>query len=311
MNTGMHAGPRHLLENRFAQLSSDLDVFFAQSREQTRREFAEQLNQAVRRLRLSPDADEICATLGDAAAKFSDGVLLFRIHDSVARNPRIDVPLAEAPAIASAADMQDPLVALATPAEVSAPLVEMLGHDDTARVHLFPVAVGEEVLALLYTWGAVQSPAIELLTQVAGAVWSTIPAPLAEVEIEAEPPVQELITIAAAPTPPPQPEPEAKAPTTWEDLSPAEQQVHLRAQRFARVHVAEMRLQHPDAVKAGRTHRNLYNALRESIDAARTSFQEQFFSCPSMVDYLDLELTRTLAHDEPELLGQSYPGPLV
>jgi hypothetical protein len=309
----MHAGPRHLLENRFAQLSSDLDALFAQSREQTRREFAEQLNQAVRRLRLSPDAEEICATLGDAAAKFSDGVLLFRIHDGVALNPRIDVPLSEAPAIASAADMQDPLVALATPAEVSAPLVEMLGHDESARVHLFPVAVGEEVPALLYTWGTVQSPAIELLTQVAGAVWSTIPAASQEIEqpeIEPEP-VQELITIAAAPTPPPQAESQAKAATTWEDLSPAEQQVHLRAQRFARVHVAEMRLQHPDAVKAGRTHRNLYSALRESIDIARTSFQEQFFSCPSMVDYLDLELTRTLAHDEPELLGQSYPGPLV
>ncbi|HXA51401.1 MAG TPA: hypothetical protein VNV86_13890 [Candidatus Acidoferrum sp.] len=309
----MHAGPRHLLENRFAQLSSDLDALFAQSREQTRREFAEQLNQAVRRLRLSPDADEICATLSDSAAKFSDGVLLFRIQNGVALNPRIDVPLADAPAIASAADMQDPLVALATPAEVSASLVEMLGHDDAARVHLFPVAVGESVPALLYTWGAVQSPAIELLTQVAGAVWSTIPAPLPEPE--PEPPAPELITIAAAPAPLPepeaQPEHQAKAAITWEDLSPAEQQVHLRAQRFARVHVAEMRLQHPDAVKAGRTHRNLYDALRESIDAARTSFQGQFFSCPSMVDYLDLELTRTLAHDEPELLGQSYPGPLV
>jgi hypothetical protein len=286
-----------------------LDALFAQSREQTRREFAEQLNQAVRRLRLSPDADEICATLADAAARFSDGVLLFRIDNNVAVSPRIEVALADAPAIASAADMQDPLVALATPAEVSAPLVEMLGHDDATRVHLFPIAVGETVPALLYTWGTVQSPAIELLTQVAGAVWSTIPAPMPEPE--PEPPRPELITIAPASVPPPEPEPPAKAASSWEELSPAEQQLHLRAQRFARVHVAEMRLKHPDAVQAGRAHRNLYDALRESIDAARTAFRVQFFSCPSMVDYLDLELTRTLAHDEPELLGQSYPGPLV
>jgi len=40
----MSAGPRQLLEDRFAQLSSDLETLFAESREQTRREFAEQLH---------------------------------------------------------------------------------------------------------------------------------------------------------------------------------------------------------------------------------------------------------------------------
>jgi hypothetical protein len=29
------------------------------------------------------------------------------------------------------------------------------------------------------------------------------------------------------------------------------------------------------------------------------------------VDYLHLELVRTLANDEVELLGQEYPGPLA
>jgi hypothetical protein len=145
--------------------------------------------------------------------------------------------------------------------------------------------------------------AIELLAQVAGAVWSAIP-------VEPEPaPVSELVTIAAAAAPPPQPQPSA---STWDEMPPAEQQTHLRAQRFARVQAAEMRLYHADLVQTGRTQRNLYDLLRQPIDAARANFQALFFAnCPSMVDYLHLELTRTLANDDTELLGSSYPGPLL
>jgi hypothetical protein len=298
----MAAGPRQLLEDRFAQLSLDLDALFAESREQTRREVAELLNQAVRRLRAAPGPEELCATLGDAAACFATGAMLFRIEGEIARSATIEVPLSAAPALAAAAGMHDPLVALATPAEVSAPLAELLGHEEAARAHLFPVAVGDSAAAVIYAWGAVQGPAVELLAQVAAAVWSAFPEPEPEPE-----PVPELVTIAAAPAIAEPPAP----PSKWEDLSSAEQQLHLRAQRFARVQVAEMRLQHAEAVQSGRVRRDLYEALKEPIDAARAAFRLRFFTCASMVDYLDLELTRTLAHDDPELLGRSYPGPLV
>jgi hypothetical protein len=86
----------------------------------------------------------------------------------------------------------------------------------------------------------------------------------------------------------------------------------LRAQRFARVQVAEMRLFHAEVVQVGRSRRNLYEALRQPIEDARQAFRARFFTgCPSMVDYLHLELTRTLANDDPDLLGSTYPGPLV
>jgi hypothetical protein len=296
----MPAGPRQLLEDRFAQLSSDLEMLFAESREQTRREFAEQINQSVRRLRLTSDADELCATLADSAARFASGAILFRIEDRVARNARIDVPLSEAPALASAVDMPDPLVALATPAEVGAPLAELLGHDTAARAHLFPVAVRGAVPALVYAWGVVQGPAIELLTQVAAAIWTAIPVPKPD-----------LVSIAPAASATPATSAISKPPVTWDDLPSAEQRTHLRAQRFARVQVADMRLRHAEAVQSGRIRRNVYEALRQPIDAARDTFRTLFFTCPSMVDYLDLELTRTLANEDPELLGQSYPGPLL
>jgi hypothetical protein len=180
--------------------------------------------------------------------------------------------------------------------------VDVLAPPASARVSLFPVESGEHVVALLYSGGATQSAAIELLAQFAGIMWS-------EIEPEPEPapePTPELISIASAPASPMRPAP------TWESLHPSEQQVHLRAQRFARVQVAEMRLFESDAVQRGRAHHDLYDALRERIDGVRSSFHEQFFaSCPSMVDYLHLELLRTLANDDTDLLGKNYPGPLV
>jgi hypothetical protein len=86
----------------------------------------------------------------------------------------------------------------------------------------------------------------------------------------------------------------------------------VRAQRFARVRVAELRLYQSAEVKLGRAERNLYGALRAEIDAAREEFRrEHLGGCPSMVDYVHLEIVRTLANDDDTLLGGEYPGPLV
>jgi hypothetical protein len=177
-------------------------------------------------------------------------------------------------------------------------MMEIAGHGAEARVSVFPVAVREEVPALLYVWGAVQTAAVELLGQVAAGAWASIEAPP-----EAVP---ELVQIAAAPAP------EQPRRKSWDELAPAEQEVHLRAQRFARVRASEIRLERGHAVLAGRNYRDVYGALRPAIDAAREEFRSKFFAAsPSMVDYLHLELLRVLANDDAELLGKDYPGPLV
>ena len=73
-----------------------------------------------------------------------------------------------------------------------------------------------------------------------------------------------------------------------------------------------MRLYQAAEVQAGRARGDIYGALRKPIDEARAAFRENYFArCPNMVDYLHLELVRTLAHDDPELLGKDYPGPLA
>ena len=65
-------------------------------------------------MRIAPDAGELCATLADAAAALASGAILFRVADGTAASDRIDVPLADAPALAAAAESQDPLIAAAT-----------------------------------------------------------------------------------------------------------------------------------------------------------------------------------------------------
>jgi hypothetical protein len=219
----------------------------------------------------------------------------------MARSGKMDleIPLASAAALAGAVESRDPVTAITTAGEVSAALVERLKQTPDGRAHIHPIVVKDSVPALLYAWGEpkreVQGPALELVAQVAAAQWVGLLPP---------PPVVELVTIA--------PLPPAKAASSWESLAPEEQQIHLRAQRFARVQAAAMRLHEGPAVHAGRSRSDLYAALRSPIDAAREQFRKDFFGpCPSMVDYLHLELVHTLANDDAELLGTDYPGPMV
>jgi hypothetical protein len=313
MNPAMPSGPstspvRQILENHLSQLSLEVDSLFSVARDNERSEFAVQLNQAVRRIRQAADLDELGATLLDAAGAFSTGVAWFRISGKAACGERIrgvpkesaeafhalKIPLSSAAALAGAVESLDPVIAATTPREVSQDLVELLDHPPNGRVSIFPLVVRDRVPALLYAWGGVQGPALELLTQVAAAAWTAMPPPE---------PAPELVTIQSAP---------AQPASAWDRLPIGEQRIHLRAQRFARVEVARMRLSQADAVQAGRAGRNLYDALRKSIDAARATFRPSFFApCSSMVDYLHLELVQTLANDDPDLLGKNYPGPLV
>jgi hypothetical protein len=132
-----------------------------------------------------------------------------------------------------------------------------------------------------------------MLAQVAAAVWDSLVVPEAP----------QLVMIAPAPAAPV---------SAWDALPAEDQAIHLRAQRYARVQVAEMRLYDGAAVESGRTQRNLYGALRSRIDDARVTFRQSYFApCSNMVDYLHVELVRTLAHDDADLLGNNYPGPLV
>jgi hypothetical protein len=302
---------RQVWEERFSQLFSEMetlcDARVAEARERARRDAAGELNQAVRRIRRAADVEDLGATLVDTAGGFASAVALFRVEGPIARGARVrgvpeetaerfgalEIPLRDAAALAGAAESGEPMVAAATGLEVSPALADLLGHGPADRVSLFPVAPHGRVAALLYAWGAVEGPVLELLAEAAAAAWSGF----------APPAPSGLVTIATA-----REEPAA----AWDLLSAGDRQTHLRAQRAARVRVAEMRLYQAAEVQAGRARGDIYGALRKSIDDARAEFRETYFArCSNMVDYLHLELVRTLAHDDAELLGRDYPGALA
>jgi len=311
-----------MLEGQLSQLSTEVERLFDEARARARRELADQLNQSVRRIRQADSHEELAATLLDAAMPFASGAAIFRIADAAAHGEKIrgtagddadsfssfEMPLSAAPALAGAVETRDPVIAVTTESEVSARLISLAAHSPDGRAYIYPLVVKEQVPVLLYCWGAVQGAVLEMLAQVAAGVWDSLVVPEAPPPELPQPEPIQLVNIAAASTPAPAPPPAS----SWDALAVEDQAIHLRAQRFARVQVAEMRLNDAAAVQSGRMRRNLYGALRSRIDGARVTFRQTFFAqCSSMVDYIHVELVRTLAHDDADLLGKDYPGPLV
>jgi hypothetical protein len=182
--------------------------------------------------------------------------------------------------------------------------------------------------------GGVVPAAIELLCEAVGMklesfeVPEAVPMAAAETAAAPEPAATPLVQIAGtAPVPEPNdtkdgPKDDTKddtedgarddTKTVWSTLTPAEQALHLRAQRTARVRVAQLRISESDALRNGTRGANIYGLLRQPIDAARDEFRRLYTSqSRTMVDYLHLEIMRSLAHDDVHLLGEDYPGPIV
>jgi hypothetical protein len=296
------AGPdqiERVFEQRLTALSAGVVQAVMDSLVAVRHDLTGKLNQSVRRLRASETNEQWSQAIVDATQGYSDRAALFLLRDgalhlAAARNISAPSEIPEtsldlAPAFRTAAQSQDTVVALRTKSEMSEPIARWCGEDSARKFYLIPIAAKGHVAALLYadsTEHSVETNGLELLATVAGAVIESRPP-------DAVPPAS-LVQIAA---------PQAGQ----EHLN-----LHLKAQRFARTQVAEIVLYKSQNVKIGRAARNLYTSLKPEIDSAREAFRRDFLSAPgAMVDYLHLELVRTLANDDVKLLGSDYPGPLV
>lgn len=248
------------------------------------------LNRAARRLHSS--GSEWVQVLVEAGAAFCEHAALFTLQTGSLHLEKSscgavleDVPLEAAPAFRTAVETKDTVIAVRTRGEMSAPIAASFGEAADSKFHLFPVLTGGRVAALLYAEGRgrLQPDALELLATVAGAV----------LESRAQKAADGLANIAAT-------------------LEAGERELHLKAQRFARVQVAEMRLYQDQHVRNGRAGRDLYASLKMQIDSAREGYRREFMDgCDDMPDYLHQELVHTLAHGDVELLGPEYPGPLA
>ena len=272
------------------------------------------LNECARRLRAAEIHDEWSAALYDAASAFAPRVAVFSLHGRFLHVDRApfaaplnDLAITDAPAFESACESCEPVVALFSESELSAALVQAFGPPAGSRAHLFPVVCAKRTVSILYAEGGrgeCDSNALELLATLAGSVWESrrnLP--------ESGRPGPRLVTLQGPQAPTPTPD---LAVQTWTQLPPEDRDHHLRAQRFARVRVAEMRLYQSALVLEGRRTLSLYKLLREEIDRGREDYRQQFLNCcESMADYFHSELVKTLANDAEELLGEGYPGPLI
>jgi hypothetical protein len=278
-----------IFDERLDALNAGVVQAVTESLAGARRELTSKLNQAVRRLRASETEEQWSQAIIDGTPGFSDRAALFilrdgSLHVDAARNisdaeQMPAVPLDSASAFRSAAQSKDTFVALRTKGEMSEPIARWAGEDTGGKFFLFPIVAKDRVVALLYadaTEHNIETNGLELLATVAGAV------------IESR-------TFSRP---------------TLVNIQP-NHDLQLKAQRFARNQVAEIRLYKSESVRNGRADRDLYTSLKAEIDSAREGFRREFLSIPGMVDYLHQELVRTLANDDVQLLGPDYPGPLL
>jgi hypothetical protein len=313
------AEARRALDEAQAEARRVLVEETERSAEESRRRLSESLNQTLRRIRqTSAEHETLQLVLEESAFCAARAVVVLVESGRIARlaawrdvtlrgdeEDSAPIDLKEAAALASCVESGDPMAALASAGEISSVLAAAFGKGEGEKAYLFPVRVRHNTVALIVAGGEVTPAPLELLCEAAGmrleALESAAPV-TAAVSAAAE--EGGLVQIAGVRNGTPA--------RSWESLSAQEQAQHLRAQRTARVRVAQIRISEAAALRKGIQERDIYQALRPSIDAARGEFRQNYMTqTPGMVDYLHLEIVRSLAHDNEKLLGAGYPGPMA
>lgn len=310
------------------QLSQRLGEEIDRQKAHISRQVTERLNQSIRRIEQAENSTQWADALLDGANGFAANVVLFSTiggdlkHEGhrfapsqeirLATLEGFQIPVSQVPVAGALAESLDTVIAMASAAELSEPLAAALDAGEGRRVCLVPVVAGRptgnrRAVAILMAWDGgdpLDVNVLELLCAFAGgaldSALSVRPADSPSSKVVSILPVQ-VQSISAPLT--------TSAPPVAE-LSREDQELHSKAQRFARVRVAEMRLYQPEQVRKGREQSSLYVSLRGEMDRSRAQFKHEFMHAESMVDYFHMEIVRTLANDDESLLGPEYPGPL-
>jgi hypothetical protein len=296
----------HALDPVWETIKDQFTAARFESAQAARAEVTNELNQCFRRLRQYHNEGEWISAILDGAASFVQQVALFTYEAGSLRlrgqknlnlSETLTFTAGHAAAFENVIASKDTVVALRTPAEVGAGLSS---PDLEERAHIVPILNGPRIVAFLFAIGQgdLNLNAIELIAGLA----STVLERQSNASLHTQIAGQFVATAHEAPALTPLP--------AWANLNQDQRLLHVRAQRFARVKVAELQLSRPDACQAGRQQGNLYVFLRQEIDKARATYRTQFMTIPSMIDYLHIELVRTAAECDEQKLGEEYPGQL-
>ena len=90
--------------------------------------------------------------------------------------------------------------------------------------------------------------------------------------------------------------------------SAADDEIHKKAKRFAKLLVDEIKLYNQAKVNEGRQHRDLYNRLKEDIEKSRSSYDKRYGNTPAASgDYFNQEVVKVLAENDAALMGSGFP----
>jgi len=211
-----------------------------------------------------------------------------------------------------------------------------VGHAAGGNAILLPLVLREKVSALVYAdcgleGGKLDVAALKLLMRSAG-IWLEVLAlrkamgtTLAAAPEQAAPAPAERANVTVAPVTPERaaavafsspPEAAPAAVTSSVAVAAAEGQwtqeereIHLRAQRFARLLVDEIKLYNQAQVAEGCSRKDLYDRLKDDIDKSRASYIKRYGNTAAAgTDYFTKELVRILADNDVSLLGENFPG---
>jgi hypothetical protein len=90
-------------------------------------------------------------------------------------------------------------------------------------------------------------------------------------------------------------------------ISAEDQDVHRKAQRFARLLVDEVKLYNQAKVAEGRKHKDLYDRLKEAIEKSRATYQKRYGNTVAASgNYFQNEIVRSLAEDDLSIMGANF-----
>lgn len=280
---------------QFRELANSLQARIAQERLEIVTVLMQSLGECFARMRRYESDWKWCEALLDAAATISRRTAFFSIRGrslcfqgarglpAQNRTAPVEAPLEAAPSFFAVWQRSAPVEVRPDPSHLSKAIANLFGEPGERRALLMPVLTMQQTAGILFTEGAVDRAAVEAVAAFAGATF--------EMHLRDQDALQGR--------------PAHGTDTALKDA--LDQPAVLAARRFARVTVARLLIENGEAVRRGRASKNLYDALKSEIDGARCAYEERF---PGAADYLHSEVVRTLAQDDPAVLGRQYPGPL-
>jgi len=195
-------------------------------------------------------------------------------------------------------------VPVAEPAAFQSPIPPVPAFNDPFASHTPAFASGQAMAAVASAEApaSVASPAFEAPAPTMASESATAEVQFAAVEMD--PALAEPLPIGHAHT---ETTPEAAPETPVSSIPPEEQDVHRKAQRFARLLVDEIKLYNQAKVAEGRKNKNLYDRLKEAIEKSRATYQKRYGNTVAVSgNYFQHEIIRSLAEDDLSIMGANF-----